>query len=138
MAGPGVCREGVDRRREVGLVVPVRRQLETEVGRGYAPDGSRPATLRGRRRPGPDLRTPRRICDNARPCTRSFRHVARLDQTPFPADILDLSHDGRGVARRDTGKALFLAGALPGERVMAKKTARSRSFAEAEIGSAHV
>src|SRR3546814_9127085 len=74
---------------------------------------------------------PQRICDNARPCTRSFRHVARLDQTPFPADILDLSHDGRGVARRDTGKAVFIAGALPGERVMAKQTARSRSFDEA-------
>jgi len=57
--------------------------------------------------------------------------VARLDQTPFPADILDLSHDGRGVARRDSGKAVFIAGALPGERVMAKQTARSRSFDEA-------
>ena len=57
--------------------------------------------------------------------------MARLDQTPFPADILDLSHDGRGVARRDSGKAVFIAGALPGERVMAKQTARSRSFDEA-------
>jgi 23S rRNA (uracil1939-C5)-methyltransferase len=57
--------------------------------------------------------------------------VARLDQTPFPADILDLSHDGRGVARRDSGKTVFVAGALPGERVMAKQTARSRSFDEA-------
>jgi 23S rRNA (uracil1939-C5)-methyltransferase len=57
--------------------------------------------------------------------------VARLDQTPFPADILDLSHDGRGVARRDSGKTVFIAGALPGERVMAKQTARSRSFDEA-------
>lgn len=57
--------------------------------------------------------------------------MARLDQTPFPADILDLSHDGRGVARRDNGKAVFIAGALPGERVMAKQTARSRSFDEA-------
>ncbi|MGN7725669.1 23S rRNA (uracil(1939)-C(5))-methyltransferase RlmD [Luteimonas sp. 22616] len=57
--------------------------------------------------------------------------MARLDQTPFPADILDLSHDGRGVARRDNGKAVFIAGALPGERVMAKQTTRSRSFDEA-------
>jgi 23S rRNA (uracil1939-C5)-methyltransferase len=57
--------------------------------------------------------------------------VARLDQTPFPADILDLSHDGRGVARLDTGKAVFVGGALPGERVMAKRTARSRHFDEA-------
>ncbi|GAB3302443.1 23S rRNA (uracil(1939)-C(5))-methyltransferase RlmD [Luteimonas notoginsengisoli] len=57
--------------------------------------------------------------------------MARLDQTPFPADIVDLSHDGRGVARRDNGKAVFIAGALPGERVMARQTARSRSFDEA-------
>jgi len=57
--------------------------------------------------------------------------VARLDQTPFPADILDLSHDGRGVARRAEGKAVFVDGALPGERVMAKQTARSRHFDEA-------
>lgn len=62
---------------------------------------------------------------------RSLRHVARLDQTPFPADILDLSHDGRGVARLESGKTVFIGGALPGERVMAKRTARSRSFDEA-------
>ena len=63
--------------------------------------------------------------------------MARIDQTPFPADILDLSHDGRGVARREAGhasagKTVFIAGALPGERVMAKQTARSRHFDEAE------
>ena len=62
--------------------------------------------------------------------------MARIDQTPFPADILDLSHDGRGVARREAGhahagKTVFVAGALPGERVMAKQTARSRHFDEA-------
>ncbi|MBP6798084.1 MAG: 23S rRNA (uracil(1939)-C(5))-methyltransferase RlmD [Luteimonas sp.] len=64
-------------------------------------------------------------------------HVARIDQTPFPADILDLSHDGRGVARREAGhasagKTVFVAGALPGERVTARQTARSRHFDEAE------
>jgi 23S rRNA (uracil1939-C5)-methyltransferase len=58
-------------------------------------------------------------------------HVARLDQTPFPADIIDLIHDGRGVARRDNGKTVFIAGALPGERVMAKQTGRNRSYDEA-------
>jgi 23S rRNA (uracil1939-C5)-methyltransferase len=70
----------------------------------------------------------------------------RIDQTPFPIDILDLSHDGRGVARRDgvdgqPGKAIFVAGALPGERVMAKQTAKSRHFDEAttlEVLSASV
>jgi 23S rRNA (uracil1939-C5)-methyltransferase len=59
--------------------------------------------------------------------------VARIDQTPFEVEITDLSHDGRGVARREGegGKVTFVAGALPGERVMAKQTARSRHFDEA-------
>lgn len=57
--------------------------------------------------------------------------MARLDQTPFAAEIIDLSHDGRGVARREGGKTVFVAGALPGETVMAKQTSRSRSFDEA-------
>ncbi len=76
------------------------------------------------------------ICDNVRPSfARSPCHVARtrsprIDKTPFEADIQDLSHDGRGVARRD-GKAVFVSGALPGERVMAEQTAKSRHFDEA-------
>ena len=62
--------------------------------------------------------------------------MSRLDQTPFEADILDLSHDGRGVARRPAGhahagKTVFVSGALPGERVVAQQTARSRGFDEA-------
>ncbi len=57
--------------------------------------------------------------------------MARLDRTPFQTDILDLSHDGRGVARRDDGKAVFVSGALPGETVRAEPTARSRRFDEA-------
>ena len=72
----------------------------------------------------------------------SIRHVARsrvrFDRTPFTAQILDLTHDGRGVARRNlgegdegAGKAVFIAGALPGETVVAEPTARNRSFDEA-------
>ncbi len=62
--------------------------------------------------------------------------MARIDQTPFELEILDLSHDGRGVARRpegapNAGKTVFVAGALPGERVRVQQTARSRSFDEA-------
>lgn len=57
--------------------------------------------------------------------------VARLDLTPFPVDITDLTHDGRGVARLPDGKAVFVAGALPGEKVIAVRTARHRSFDEA-------
>ncbi|WP_460813539.1 23S rRNA (uracil(1939)-C(5))-methyltransferase RlmD [Luteimonas pelagia] len=70
------------------------------------------------------------------PQRRVASHVARIDQTPFEIDIADLSHDGRGVARRppehkDPGKTVFVAGALPGERVVAVQSARSRSFDEA-------
>ena len=57
--------------------------------------------------------------------------MARIDQTPFELEINDLSHDGRGVARREGGKTVFVADALPGERVMVRQTARSRSFDEA-------
>ncbi|MCW4454776.1 23S rRNA (uracil(1939)-C(5))-methyltransferase RlmD [Flavobacterium sp. MXW15] len=61
------------------------------------------------------------------------RSRSRLDKTPFQTDILDLSHDGRGVARRDGegGKVTFVTGALPGEVVMAEPTARNRHFDEA-------
>jgi 23S rRNA (uracil1939-C5)-methyltransferase len=54
----------------------------------------------------------------------------RIEKTPFEATITDLTHDGRGVARRD-GKAVFVSGALPGERVMAEQTAKNRHFDEA-------
>ena len=63
--------------------------------------------------------------------------MARLDKTPFEAEITGMTHDGRGVARRlagaadEIGKAVFIAGALPGERVMAVQTGRHRSFDEA-------
>ncbi|MEG2804933.1 23S rRNA (uracil(1939)-C(5))-methyltransferase RlmD [Stenotrophomonas sp.] len=61
------------------------------------------------------------------------RSRSRLDRTPFQTDILDLSHDGRGVARRDGegGKVTFITGALPGEVVTAEPTARNRHFDEA-------
>lgn len=63
--------------------------------------------------------------------------MARIDQTPFEIEILDLSHDGRGVARRPQGQAgtdktVFISGALPGERVLAQQTRRQRSFDEAK------
>ena len=54
----------------------------------------------------------------------------RFSREPFEAAIDGLSHDGRGVARRD-GKAVFVRGALPGERVIAQQTARHRHFDEA-------
>jgi 23S rRNA (uracil1939-C5)-methyltransferase len=57
--------------------------------------------------------------------------VARINQTPFQIEILNLTHDGRGVARREDGKAVFVSGALPGEIVIAQQTGRQRSFDEA-------
>lgn len=45
--------------------------------------------------------------------------------------ITDLSHDGRGVARSEDGKAVFVIGALPGERVKARTTIRKKQFDEA-------
>ncbi len=44
--------------------------------------------------------------------------------------IESLAHDGRGVARVD-GKAVFVAGALPGERVKARPLKRHHRFDEA-------
>jgi 23S rRNA (uracil1939-C5)-methyltransferase len=49
----------------------------------------------------------------------------------FELEITDLSHDGRGVARHD-GKAVFVSGALRGERVRARRTRRHRQYDEAE------
>ncbi len=48
------------------------------------------------------------------------------------ADIVDLSHDGRGVARID-GKAVFIEGALPGERVRLRVVKRRRQMDEAGL-----
>ena len=47
-------------------------------------------------------------------------------------DITDLTHDGRGVARPD-GKAMFVAGGLPGERARVRVTARHRNYDEGKI-----
>ncbi len=45
---------------------------------------------------------------------------------------MDLTHDGRGVARIDD-KTVFVSDALPGERVTLQRTARRRSFDEARL-----
>jgi 23S rRNA (uracil1939-C5)-methyltransferase len=56
----------------------------------------------------------------------------RKDAPPIDLDVLDLSHDGRGVARLD-GKVVFVEGALPGERVRARPTRTGRDFNEAVL-----
>jgi 23S rRNA (uracil1939-C5)-methyltransferase len=48
------------------------------------------------------------------------------------ADVLDLAHDGRGVARVD-GKAVFIEGALPGERVRFRIHKRRKHMDEAGL-----
>ncbi|MCX7555758.1 23S rRNA (uracil(1939)-C(5))-methyltransferase RlmD [Xanthomonadaceae bacterium JHOS43] len=47
-------------------------------------------------------------------------------------DITDLSHDGRGVARHE-GKAVFVTGALPGERVRADVRVSRKQFDEGRV-----
>lgn len=56
----------------------------------------------------------------------------RREPREFEAEVTDLTHDGRGVARLD-GKAVFIRGALAGETVRAVQTGRRRSFDEAEV-----
>jgi len=46
------------------------------------------------------------------------------------AEVVDLDHDGRGVARLG-GKAVFVAGALPGERVLLRRLRRRARHDEA-------
>jgi 23S rRNA (uracil1939-C5)-methyltransferase len=48
------------------------------------------------------------------------------------ADIVDLAHDGRGIARVG-GKAVFVDGALPGERVRFRVIRRRRHLDEAGL-----
>jgi 23S rRNA (uracil1939-C5)-methyltransferase len=48
------------------------------------------------------------------------------------ADVVDLAQDGRGIARVE-GKAVFIEGALPGERVRFRVFKRRRQFDEAVL-----
>ena len=62
---------------------------------------------------------------NARSSARPARQVE-------VADIIDLSHDGRGVARVE-GKTVFIDDALPGERVEWTRSKRGRNFDEGRL-----
>lgn len=57
------------------------------------------------------------------------RRKRKLPAEPVEIEIADIGHDGRGVGRRD-GKAVFVHGALPGERVSARITEVRRDFDE--------
>ena len=60
--------------------------------------------------------------------------MKRISAAPEEADIVDLTHEADGVARID-GKAVFVAGALPGERVVLRRVRRHRNFDEAVLES---
>ena len=56
----------------------------------------------------------------------------KLPQEPVLAEIESLSHEGRGVAHIE-GKAVFISGALPGEKVTFIYTSKRRSHDEGKI-----
>lgn len=57
------------------------------------------------------------------------RRSARIPNEPVSLDVESLSHEGRGVARID-GKAAFVDGALPAERVWARYLEVRKRFDE--------
>lgn len=63
--------------------------------------------------------------------TSRRRRVEAPRNVEIELDIDTLSHEGRGVGRVE-GKAVFVHGALPGERVRARLLKRHGSFDEAE------
>ncbi len=55
-----------------------------------------------------------------------------MKRPPETVEIVDLTHDGRGVARTD-GKTLFVDGALPGETVEAVRLRKRRTHDEGKV-----
>jgi 23S rRNA (uracil1939-C5)-methyltransferase len=60
---------------------------------------------------------------------------ARRAREPETVEIVDLSDDGRGVAKGSSGKTVFVHGALPGETVRILHGRRRRSHDEASVDS---
>jgi 23S rRNA (uracil1939-C5)-methyltransferase len=56
----------------------------------------------------------------------------RINPDPVEVTVDSLSHDGRGVAHPD-GKAIFIDGALPGERIRFQYTVRHRRYDEGRV-----
>jgi len=68
---------------------------------------------------------------SAEPQTTARPRPARGEQLDLEID--DLAYGGKGVARRDDGYVVFVAGALPGDRVRAELTKSKRNYAEARV-----
>ena len=60
------------------------------------------------------------------------RRKNRLPQQPVELDIESLNQDGKGVAHLD-GKTIFVAGALPGEKVLARYLKKQKRYDEATV-----
>lgn len=60
------------------------------------------------------------------------RRKKRISQEPVETSIDSLSQDGRGVAHID-GKAVFIDGALPGEKVIFQYTEKKRKHDEGKV-----
>ena len=58
--------------------------------------------------------------------------MASRPEELLTADVIDLSHDARGVAEVD-GRRIFVAGALPAERVVLRAERKRRRVREAEL-----
>lgn len=65
---------------------------------------------------------------------RAKRRRAELNAAPFDCEVTDLASDGRGVARVD-GKVVFVADALPGETVRARRVRQRRGNDDAQLVS---
>ena len=66
------------------------------------------------------------------PFNSRHRRRKSLPEGLFEAEVGDIAEDGRGVARIE-GKVVFVADALPGERVRFRYTARHRDADEGQV-----
>ncbi len=67
------------------------------------------------------------------PVTENPVSPRKRNREPLTLHIQALSHEGRGVARNAEGKTVFVAGALPGETVIARCHRFHRRFDEARV-----
>lgn len=60
----------------------------------------------------------------------------KVNREPRQGEVLDLTHDGRGVLRHE-GKTVFVPDVLPGEAITYRAMRRKRSFDEGELLELH-